>query len=99
LLDPITSFTVGGACDQDVVYGGVTARHLDAPVIVQPRSGAAPSATAKTATTGRDQHLGAITERGRDGRQKASGYKLTRSDRGGHQQVQARYRPRAAFTL
>jgi len=43
---------------------------------VPPRSGAVPSATAKTAPTKRDQHLQLIAERGRMGWQRASGYQL-----------------------
>ena len=41
-----------------------------------PRSNAVPSATAETAPTQRDRHLKSITEHGRMGWQKASGYNL-----------------------
>jgi hypothetical protein len=43
-------------------------------VIVPPRSSGVLSAVAETAPTGRDQHLRTNAERGRIGRQKASGY-------------------------
>jgi hypothetical protein len=43
---------------------------------VPPRSNAVPSATAETAPTQRDRHLQSITEHGRMGWQKASGYNL-----------------------
>ena len=71
---PIASFTADGAYDQDGVYDEVAARHPGAAVIVPPRSGAVPSATAETAPTGRDQHLRTIADRGRMGWQKVSGY-------------------------
>ena len=73
---PVASFTGDGAYDQEGVYSGVAARHPEAAVIVPPRSGAVPSATAETAPTQRDQHLQSITEHGRLGWQKASGYNL-----------------------
>jgi hypothetical protein len=72
--DRIASFTADGAYDQDGVYGEVAARHSDAAVIVPPRSGAVPSATAEPAPTQRDEHLRAIAERGRMGWQMVSGY-------------------------
>jgi hypothetical protein len=74
VADPIASFTADGAYDQDGVYGEVAARHSDAAVIVPPRSGAVPSATAQMAPTQRDEHLRAMAERGRMGWQKLSGY-------------------------
>ncbi|WP_043837196.1 IS5 family transposase [Muricoccus aerilatus] len=74
VADPIASFTADGAYDQDGVYGEVAARHPDAAVIVPPRSGAVPSATAGTAPTRRDEHLRTIAERGRVAWQKVSGY-------------------------
>ena len=46
----------------------------DAAVIVPPRASAVPSEAAETAPTRRDRHVEAIAERGRMGRQKASGY-------------------------
>src|SRR6267154_2722327 len=66
--------TGDGAYDRDDVYREVCQRHPDAAVIVPPRSGAVPSATAKTAPTKRDRHLQLIAERGRMGWQRASGY-------------------------
>jgi hypothetical protein len=71
---PIASFTGDGACDRDDVYGDVAARHPEATVVVRPRSSAVPSEAAGTAPTQRDRHLQLITERGRMGWQKASGY-------------------------
>src|SRR2546421_11716146 len=71
---PIASFTGDGAYDQDGVYASVAERHPAAAVIVPPRSTAVPSATAETAPTQRDRHLQLIAERGRRGRQMASGY-------------------------
>ena len=70
----MASVTGDGAYDRDDVYAEVAARHPDADVIVPPRSSAVPSDTAETAPTRRDRHLRAITERGRLGWQKASGY-------------------------
>jgi hypothetical protein len=74
VADPIASFTADGAYDQDGVYAEVAVRHLNAAVIVPPRSSGVPSATAETAPTRRDEHLRTIAERGRMGWQKASGY-------------------------
>ena len=71
---PVASFTGDGAFDRDDVYAAVAARHPDADVIVPPRSSAVPSDTVETAPTQRDRHLRCITERGRMGWQKASGY-------------------------
>ena len=71
---PVASFTGDGAFDRDDVYAAVAARHPDAAVIVPPRSGAVPSEVAETAPTQRDRHLQSITEHGRQGWQKASGY-------------------------
>jgi DDE family transposase len=71
---PVASFTADGAYDRGDVYAEVAARHPDAAVIVPPRSGAVPSATAATAPTRRDRHLAVIAECGRLGWRKASGY-------------------------
>src|SRR5829696_2659386 len=73
---PIASLTGDGAYDQESVYSDVADRHPEAAVIVPPRSTAVPSDTAETAPTQRDQHLQSITEHGRMGWQKASGYNL-----------------------
>jgi Transposase DDE domain len=70
----VATFTGDGAYDRDDVYAAVAARHPEAAVVVPPRSGAVPSATAATAPTQRDAHLWCIAERGRMGWQKASGY-------------------------
>jgi len=70
----IASFTGDGAYDQEGVYASVAERHPAAAVIVPPRATAVPSATAETAPTQRDRHLQLITEKGRMGWQKASGY-------------------------
>jgi hypothetical protein len=71
---PVASFTGDGAYDRDDVYSEVTERHLDAAVIVPPRSAAVPSAAAETTPTQRDRHLQLIAERGRMGWQRISGY-------------------------
>jgi len=71
---PVASFTGDGAYDRTDVYDAVIERHPDARVIVPPRSGAVPSATAETAPTQRDRHLQLIAEKGRMGWQTASGY-------------------------
>src|SRR5215217_3236541 len=71
---PVASFTGDGAYDRDDVYAEVMTRYPDAEVIVPPRANAVPSAAAESAPTQRDRHLRCITERGRMGWQKASGY-------------------------
>jgi hypothetical protein len=71
---PIASFTGDGAYDREDVYGIVAERHPDAAVIVPPRSTAVLSEAANTAPTQRDRHLQQISERGRMGWQKTSGY-------------------------
>ena len=70
----VASFTGDGAYNRDDVYAEVAARHLDADVIVPPRSSAVPNGTAETTPTQRDAHLRCIAERGRMGWQRASGY-------------------------
>ncbi len=70
----VASLTGDGAYDRDDVYAEVTARDPDAVVVVPPRANAVPSETALSHPTQRDTHLRCITERGRMGRQKASGY-------------------------
>ena len=71
---PVASFTADGAYDRDDVYEAVSQRHLEAAVIVPPRSSAVPSNTAETAPTQRDRHLQLRAERGHMAWQKASGY-------------------------
>jgi class 3 adenylate cyclase len=74
----------------DATVALVCQRHPDAAVIVPPRSGAVPSATAKTAPTKRDRHLQLIAERGRMGWQRASGYNwraLVEADIGRYKRV------------
>ncbi len=71
---PVASFTDDGGYDQESVYHDVAQRHPEAAVIVPPRSTAVPSETAEIAPTQRDRHLRFITEHGRMGWQKASGY-------------------------
>jgi hypothetical protein len=71
---PVSSFTSGGAYDQDGVYGEVAARYPEASVIVPPRSSTVPSDTAETAPTMRDRHMQNISERGRMAWQKTSGH-------------------------
>ena len=90
IAGPIASFTGDGAYDRDDVYREVCQRHPDAAVIVPPRSGAVPSATAETAPTKRDRHLQLIAERGRMGWQRASGYNwraLVEADIGRYKRV------------
>ena len=74
VASPIASFTGDGAYDRDDVYGNVTERHPDAAVVVPPRSSAVPSETAATAPTQRDRHLQLLSEHGRIGWQKMTGY-------------------------
>ena len=71
---PIASFTADGAYDQDGVYSEVAARYPEAAVVVPPRSNAIASENARTAPTQRDRHLQLITEHGRMGWQRLSGY-------------------------
>jgi hypothetical protein len=90
ITDPIASFTADGTYDQDRVYETVAERHLDAAVIVPPRSSAVPSKTAETAPTPRDRHLQVIAEQGRMAWQKASRYNwraLVEADIGRWKQV------------
>jgi Transposase DDE domain len=70
----VASFTGDGAYDREDVYRAVAERHPDAAVVVPPRRDAVPSTTAETDPTQRDRHLQLITERGRMGWQKATGY-------------------------
>ena len=78
LLDQIAgavaSFTGDGAHECDDVYAEVAARHPAAAVVVPPRANAVPSEAAQIAPTQRDRHLRCITERGRMGWQRVSGY-------------------------
>ena len=71
---PVASLTGDGAYDREDVYAAVAERHPEAAVVVPPRRGAAPSPAAETDPTQRDRHLQLITERGRIGWQKATGY-------------------------
>ena len=71
---PLASFTGDGAYDQAGIYSTVAKRHPEADVIVPPRSTAVPSDLAESAPTQRDRHLQSISERGRIGWQKRSGY-------------------------
>src|SRR4051812_14078982 len=74
VAEPVASVTADGAYDQDGVYADVAERHPEAEVVVPPRSTAVPSESAETAPTQRDRHLQLITEKGRMGWQKATGY-------------------------
>jgi len=71
---PAASVTSDGAYDREDVYTEVAARHPEAAVVVPPRAGAVPSDMAETAPTQRDAHLRCISECGRMGWQRASGY-------------------------
>lgn len=70
----VASFTADGAYDTGAVSAAVAGRHPDAAIIVPPRSTAMPSDTAQTTPTQRDRHLQGITNNGRAGWQKSSGY-------------------------
>lgn len=70
----VASFTADGAYDTGPVSAAVAGRHPDAAIIVPPRSTAMPSDTAQTNPTQRDRHLQGITNSGRAGWQKSSGY-------------------------
>jgi len=70
----VASFTADGAYDTGAVSAAVAGRHPDAALIVPPRSTAMPSDTAQTNPTQRDRHLQGITNNGRAGWQKSSGY-------------------------
>jgi hypothetical protein len=70
----VASLTGDGAYDQDNVYRAVIERNPAAVVVVPPRCTAVPSETAETDPTQRDRHLQSITEKGRIGWQKMSGY-------------------------
>ena len=72
---PVASSTADYAFGRDDVYAALAARHTNASVIVPPRSSAVPSVDAEPAPTRRDVHVRRIAERGRVGRQKASGYR------------------------
>jgi hypothetical protein len=74
MVDAVASFTGDSAYNRDDVYDAVAARHPDADAVVPPRLSAVPSTTAETAPAQRDRHLQSITERGRMGWQKSSGY-------------------------
>ena len=78
LLDQVAgtlaSLTGDGAYDRGDVYTTVAERHPEAAVVVPPRKDAVPSTVAKTDPTQRDRHLELITEHGRMGWQKATGY-------------------------
>jgi len=74
IAGPLASFTGDGAYDQAGIYSTVGTRHPGADVIVPPRSTAVLSEDGETAPTQRDRHLQSITEHGRIGWQKTSGY-------------------------
>ncbi|MES0220035.1 transposase [Mesorhizobium sp. C280B] len=71
---PLASFIADGAYDQAGIYGTIAQRHPEAEVIVPPRSTAVLSEDVQTTPTQRDRHLQSITEQGRMGWQKRSGY-------------------------
>src|SRR3954470_7615096 len=70
----VASLTGDGAYDREDVYGTVAERHPEAAVVVPPRKDAVSSEAPDPEPTQRDRHLQLITERGRLGWQKASGY-------------------------
>ena len=71
---PLASFIGDGAYDQTGIYDTITKRDPDADVIVPPRATAVPSEMIKSAPTQRDRHLQSMTEHGRMGWQRRSGY-------------------------
>ncbi|GEO17958.1 hypothetical protein MAE02_56540 [Microvirga aerophila] len=71
---PLASFTGDGAYDHAGIYDTVVKRHPEADVIVPPRSTAVLTGTAESAPTQRDRHLQSISEHGRKGWEKRSGY-------------------------
>jgi hypothetical protein len=71
---PVASSAADGAFDRDDVHAGVASRHAAAAAAAPPRPGAAAGDPAGTAPTRRDRRIEALAERGRKGRQKASGH-------------------------
>ena len=74
IAGPVRAVLADGAYDGEPVYQTIAERHADATVIIPPRSTAVLSDTAATAPTQRDQHIQMLTEKGRMGWQKATGY-------------------------
>jgi hypothetical protein len=74
LTSPLASFIGDGAYDQAGIYGIVAKCHPNADVIVPPRSTAVLSENVGMIPTQRDRHLQSISEHGRMGWQKRSGY-------------------------
>ena len=76
IIGPIASVIADGAHDGEPVYRAVSERQPDPPaaVVIPPRAGAVPGATADTAPSQRDGHIRMIGDRGRMGWQKAVGY-------------------------
>jgi len=75
LLDQIdakaASPTADGAYDGEAVYDAVAERHPEAAVIIPPRATARPN---ETTTTQRDRYIAEISNHGRMGWQRSSGY-------------------------
>jgi hypothetical protein len=69
--DSVVSVTTDGAYDADAVYDEILPRHLDADVIIPPRSTAV---LTEGGTTRHDAHLRMIEKHGRIGWQRRSGY-------------------------
>ena len=69
----MASFTADGAYDQEGVAAAVAGRHLEAVIIVPPRSTAVPSETAAIVPTQRDRHLQFVAKHGRAAWQEAAG--------------------------
>lgn len=71
IADTVGSVAADGAYDGDTVYDAVLQRHLDADVVIPPRSTAVVSGTG---TSRRNEHLKTIEKHGRIGWQRRSGY-------------------------
>ena len=67
----VASLTADGAYDGVAVYDAVAERHPEAAVIIPPRATARPN---ETTTTQRDRYIAEISNHGRMGWQRSSGY-------------------------
>ena len=72
--EELDRFVADGIYDQAPVYGAVENHSPSAGVIIPPRKDAAPSRTAATSPTQRDQHISSIDHDGVWAWKRASGY-------------------------
>ncbi|MGI4802104.1 MAG: IS5 family transposase [Janthinobacterium lividum] len=71
----VATVTADGAYDSDAVYQAAARKHRPPPdVVIPPRASAVPSTNDPAAQTPRDRHIRLITERGRMGWQRTTGY-------------------------